>query len=194
MRVRLLFAAVFGLLVFGTAAQAQVMPGGGRYPGGGWGGMGRQGGIRRWRPPVEIPDLGNPVRRYILQNQAELKLTQPQAARVDSVASALDSQNDTLIAAVRRALGISDTAAVGEERPHRRGDDPSGQGEDIALRDRLNALKPTIKQIQKNDDTEWKAATALLDKDQRKQADKLREEDEKAQKKARGRWRGQVGQ
>ncbi len=204
MRVSTIFAGVFGLLLAGTALQAQGFPGGGmggRFPGGG-GRMGGRGGMMgRYRPPVDIPDLGNPVRRYILENKSDLKLTDAQAAKVDSVARALDSQNDTMIAAVRRALGEERDSTVSQ--PHEGGDSaqglPSterngaGRPDDIRLRDRLNALRPQIKLIKQNDDAAWKSATALLEKDQRKQADRLKSDAEKQQEKARNRWRGAGG-
>lgn len=199
MRVRAIIAAVFGVVLAATTVQAQGFPGGGmggRFPGGGMGGRGGRGGIGRYRPPVEIPDLGNPVRRYILENRTDLKLTDAQTARVDSVARALDSQNDSMIAAVRRALGMDRDTAAARPRGDTTQDLPdterggAGRPDDIRLRDRLNALKPQIKQIRANDDAAWKSATALLEKDQRKQADKLKSDAEKEHDRARNRWRG----
>ncbi len=203
MRVRVMVAAVFGLLLAGTALEAQGFPGGmgGRFPGGGRGRIGEgRGAYGRYRPPVDIPDLGNPVRQYILQNKDELKLTDAQAASVDSVARALDARNDTLVGAVRRALGLerdSATAAPREGGDSAQALPPTERGgerpDDIRLRDRLNAVKPQIKEIRTNDDAAWKAATALLQKDQRKQADKFKSDAEKAHDRARGRWRGPGG-
>lgn len=200
MRVRLMVAAVCGLLLAGTAVQAQGFPGGmgGRFPGGGRGRMGGgRGAYGRYRPPVDIPDLGNPVRRYIMQNKDELKLSDAQATRIDSVAKALDARNDTLVGAVRRAMGWERDSAGAA--PREGGDSaqdlpPTERGgerpDDIRLRDRLNAVKPQIKEIRSNDDAAWKAATALLQKDQRKQADKYKSDAEKAHDRARSRWRG----
>lgn len=201
MRLKVALAVAVGLLLAGSAVQAQGFPGGGmggRFPGGGGGRGGRGGvggGMRRYQPPVDIPDMGNPVRRFILENRAELKLTDAQASSVDSLAKSLDARNDTLIAAVRRALGW-DSASTARRQPR----DTTGQAappppdesrpDDTRLRDRMNAMKPTIKQIRTNDDEAWKAAVAVLDKDQRKQAEKLKKDSEKDHERARNRWRG----
>lgn len=187
---RILLVTVLTLALGATAARAQIgyPPGRTPYPGG-RGGMPGRGGPR-WPGGAmpEIPDLTNPVRAYIDDRSSDLRLSDAQSRQVDSIAAALDRQNDTLVAQVKRAFGEDSLpAGDGGARSSR---DP---GDDLALRDRLNALKPTIKEIQKNDDVAWKAASALLDKQQKKDAEKFRKDDEKERRRERDRWRGRGG-
>ena len=135
-----------------------------------------------------IPDLRNPI-RLIVDNKDDLKLSATQLQRVDSIKGALDRQNDTLIAQVRRGLGEDSAMAGGGSGGDRRdggeANNPSEAADRRAaratvLRDRLKVLQPTFEQIKKNDDEAWKAATAALEKDQRKKADRIRKDDQKA--------------
>ncbi len=192
MRSRSLLAAFLGMVLSAPAVSAQIgfPPGGGTsFPGGRGGRGGGRGGAPRWDGGAmpDIPDLSNPV-RLILQHRADLQLADSQAQKVDSVAAALDRQNDTLVAQVRRALGEDSLRA---DAPGER--TPGDPGEAIALRDRLKTVQPAVKLIQKNDDAAWKRATTLLTGDQRKQADKIRKDDRKQQQQERSRWRGGGG-
>lgn len=188
---RTVLAATLALALGATAAQAQI---GGGFPGGRGGGFpggrgGRDGmGPRRMAPRVVIPDLRNPI-RLIVDNKDDLKLSATQLQRVDSIKGALDRQNDTLIAQVRRGLGEDSAMAGGGSGGDRRdggeANNPSEAADRRAaratvLRDRLKVLQPTFEQIKKNDDEAWKAATAALEKDQRKKADRIRKDDQKA--------------
>ncbi len=198
MRIGTFVSVALALALGATAAQAQIggFPGGrGGFPGG-RGGMGREGrgGPRYGGPPraPEIPDLSNPV-KLIVASKDSLKLTGDQLQKVDSMAKALDRQNDTLIAQVRRALGTDSASLAAGEGARRKGDPDYPARDDIALRDRLNVLKPTFKAIKQNQDNAWKAATALLSKQQRKEAEDIRKEDQKVSAQERQRWNGRRG-
>ncbi len=196
MRIRMLVGVALALALGATTAQAQIggFPGGrGGFPGG-RGGMGREGGRPRYRPneAPTIPDMSNPV-KLIVASKDSLKLSGDQLQKVDSVARALDRQNDTLIAQVKRALGEDSTSlANGRRRRGENGGD-AGAGDDVALRDRLNVLKPTFKAIKQNQDNAWKAATAFLTKPQKKEAEDIRKEDEKVARQERERWQRRRG-
>lgn len=197
MRIRMLMGVALALALAATAAQAQVggFPGGrGGFPGG-RGGMGRGREGPRYggpdRAPV-IPDLSNPV-KLIVASKDSLKLSADQLQRVDSVAKALDKQNDTLIAQVRRALGEDSASLASGGRRRRGAEGDEAAGDNVALRDRLNVLKPTFKEIKQNQDNAWKAATAFLTKPQKKQADSIRKEDEKVQAQEQERWQRRRG-
>jgi len=195
MRISMLVGVALTLALGATAAQAQIggFPGGrGGFPGG-RGGMGRggRGGPRYGGAPrVVVPDLSNPV-RLILASKDSLRLTPDEVQNVDSVAKALDRQNDTLIAQVHRAFGDDSASMASGQGGRRAGGD--GPPDDVALRDRLNVLKPTFEAIKKNDDQAWKSATALLTRDQRKQADRIRKDDQKAREQERNRWNRRRG-
>ena len=199
MRITMLVGVALALALGATTAQAQIggYPGGrGGFPGGRGGMRGGRGGPRYGGPAraVEIPDLSNPV-KLIVASKDTLKLTADQLQRVDSVAKALDRQNDTLIAQVKRAFG-EDSASLASGGYRRRGGfggDSAGVGDDVALRDRLNVLKPTFKAIKENQDNAWKSATAFLSKPQKKQADDIRKEDEKVGQQERQRWNRRRG-
>ncbi len=198
MRIGTFVSVALALALGATAAQAQVggFPGGrGGFPGG-RGGMGREGrgGPRYGGPPraPEIPDLSNPV-KLIVASKDSLNLTGDQLQKVDSVAKALDRQNDTLVAQVKRALGTDSASLAARDSARRKGDPDYPARDDIALRDRLNVLKPTFKAIKQNQDNAWKAATALLSKQQRKEADDIRKEDQKVSAQERQRWNGRRG-
>lgn len=194
MRSTIVAGALLALALGAGAAQAQVFPGGGTPFPGGRGGMGRGRGGPRWdggRVP-EVPDLRNPI-RLIVDNADDLQLTPEQKRTEDSLAVALDRQNDTLVAVVRRAFGEDSARAGGADRGDQGERPPRDPAQAIVLRDRLNALKPTIKAIRKNDDDAWKAALVPLTKDQRKKAEKIRKDDEKAREQERGNWRGAGG-
>ncbi len=197
MRIQMLVGVALALALGATAAQAQIggFPGGrGGFPGG-RGGMGRGREGPRYGGPESapvVPDLSNPV-KLIVASKDSLKLSADQLQKVDSVAGALDKQNDTLIAQVKRAFG-DDSAALangGRRRPGEGGE--AGAGDDVALRDRLNVLKPTFKAIKQNQDNAWKAAEAFLTKPQKKQADDIRKEDEKVSRQERERWNRRRG-
>ncbi len=196
MRIRMLVGVALAMALGATAAHAQIggFPGGrGGFPGG-RGGMGRGREGPRYGGPERaptIPDLSNPV-KLIVASKDSLKLTADQLQKVDSVAKALDRQNDTLIAQVKRALG-EDSASLANGERRRRGEGEAGTGDDVALRDRLNVLKPTFKAIKENQDNAWKSATALLTKPQKKQADAIRKEDQKVQAQEQQRWNRRRG-
>ncbi len=200
MRIRMLVAVALALALGATAAQAQIgggFPGGrGGFPGG-RGGMGREGrgGPRYGGPeqPLTVPDTSNPV-RLIVASKDSLKLTPDQLQKVDSVAKALDRQYDTLLAQVRRAFGTDSASRAARDSARRAGGGPDYPvRDDVALRDRLNVLKPTFKDIKQNQDNAWKAATAFLTKPQKKQADAIRKEDEKVQAQEQQRWQRRRG-
>jgi hypothetical protein len=189
---RTVLAATLALALGATAAQAQI---GGGYPGGRGGGFpggrgGRGGmGARRMATRAVIPDLRNPI-RLIVDNKDDLKLSAAQLQRVDSIKGALDRQNDTLIAQIKRGLGEDSAMARGgpgggDRRDGGEADNPTEAADRRAaraevLRDHLKVLQPTFEQIKQNDDEAWKAATTALEKDQRKKADRIRKDDQKA--------------
>ena len=195
MRIRTLAGVALALAVGATAAQAQGggFPGGrGGVPGGrgGMGGEGRGRGGPRYGGPQAAPaapDLSNPV-KLIVASKDSLKLTADQVLKVDSVAKALDAQNEPLIAQVKRAFGTDSASLAARDSARRHGGPDYPANDDIALRDRLNVLKPTFKSIKENQDKAWKAAAALLTKPQRKEADAIRKEDEKVSAQERQRW------
>ena len=197
MRISMLVGVAMAIALGAGAAQAQI----GGFPGGrggfgGRGGMGEgrgRGGPRyNMRPQAEVPDLSNPV-KFILLRKDSLKLSADEVQRVDSVARLVDKQNDTLIAQVKRAFP-DDSAALsngGRVRIRRSGgesDGPLGDGEDVALQDRIKVLKPTFDAIKKNNDAGWKSATALITKDQKKQAERMRSDEDKQRQQERQRW------
>ncbi len=197
MRIGMLVGVALALALGATTAQAQIggFPGGrGGFPGG-RGGYGREGRGPRYGGPASaptIPDMSNPV-KLIVASKDTLKLSADQLQKVDSVAKALDQRNDTLIAQVKRALGEDSASLANGRRRRGAGEGDAGMGDDVALRDRLNVLKPTFKAIKQNQDDAWKAATAFLSKPQKKQADDIRKEDEKVARQERERWQRRRG-
>ena len=97
--------------------------------------------------------------QFLERHGAELKLDANQLQRVKARDERLRAANRPLLEKLQAARGQRGAQA---------------QADREAMRERMQALRPTMEQMRKNSDAAWKDALGYLTKDQAKQAEQLR--------------------
>jgi hypothetical protein len=118
--------------------------------------------------------------QFLEQHSAELKLDANQLQRVKARDEQLQAANRPLLEKLQAARGERGAQA---------------QADREAMRQRMQALRPTMEQMRKNSDAAWKDALGYLTKEQAQQADQLRKSgmQERRQQRARSGDRRQGG-